>query len=643
LPVSGRSDRSPWRPATQLLRLALSLLWDPLDPYRLLEFLTHPLCPVGQPIRGRLAKVVAQAPGIHGADWERTVERARAEAVVSAGGDPGAGEAVQAQVDTWIAVSRFGHMPGAPTRVLAEHCRRVAGWAAERGRAPGLGDAQRQSFLAAQQQAVGAAQALEALATSGASTLPRLQLDRLIDQVTAVGTARPGAEEECGHVHLLGQAGAAIDAVPRIWWWDFCAPVLPRRWPWTPSELAQLRGRRADLPGVGTALRLSARAWLRPFLAAKEQLMLVMPRRRAGEPFVPHPLWDRIVALASQTPPPSVDVDRALESGDLPHWLSLRWSRVTHRPLPSLRRWWRLADGRQLTGRSVESFSSLESFVNAPHRWVLRYKARLEPGSLAAIPEGNRQRGALLHRLVEWLFSSGELDWRTADPEALRRWVDDRLPVLLQQEGANYLLPGKRREVEELRATAVAAAWALLGHLRGAGVGAVRVEAPVAGRFRGGRLAGRIDLMVSGKSAGEAVVDLKWGGFNHRCAELSENRHLQLAAYAAMRGQLTGCWPDQAYFVLEEGRMAAQDGRYFPRADRCAPAGDRAGALDLWAAFEQTWAWRREQLDRGCIELNVEGTTPDEASKPPQGALPVTRANDRFDDYIRLLGWPEEA
>ena len=49
------------------------------------------------------------------------------------------------------------------------------------------------------------------------------------------------------------------------------------------------------------------------------------------------------------------------------------------------------------------------------------------------------------------------------------------------------------------------------------------------------------------------------------------------------------------------------------------------------------------QLDAGRIELNIEGTEPDEQSLPPQGALPVAEASDRFDDYIVLTGWPEGA
>ncbi|MCU0256560.1 MAG: hypothetical protein MUF60_07435, partial [Vicinamibacterales bacterium] len=67
LPVAGLAERSPWRAASQVLRLALNLLWAPLDPSCLLEFLTLPVSPIDDPMRLRLARVVADAPGIGGA------------------------------------------------------------------------------------------------------------------------------------------------------------------------------------------------------------------------------------------------------------------------------------------------------------------------------------------------------------------------------------------------------------------------------------------------------------------------------------------------------------------------------------------------------------------------------------------------
>jgi hypothetical protein len=274
---------------------------------------------------------------------------------------------------------------------------------------------------------------------------------------------------------------------------------------------------------------------------------------------------------------------------------------------------------------------------------VLRYKARLLPGSLAHIAAANRQKGALLHRLMEQFFADPGIDWRTADQASVGRWLAAQFPCLLAEEGANYLLPGKQREAQALQETASRAAWSLLTQLRAAAVVSVRMEQPETGAFCGGRLGGRIDMLIMASGGREAVVDLKWGSFRHRCAELRDNAQLQLAVYAKLRRDATGQWPSQAYFILDEGRLASQDKGFFPGAQVCEPARGTGGTPALWLAFERTWAWRRAQLDQGRIEVIVERTTPDADSAPPDDALPIAEPNERFDDYSQLVGWPEEA
>ncbi len=643
LPISGRADASQWRPAAQVLRLALSLLWNPLDPHRLLEFLTHPVCPVRQPMRLRLASVVASTPGVGGLDWDRVIDEARADVVAKTNGKPGAGEVVDELVRTWLVLPRFDPANGAPTTVLGEHAALVARWAAAQANNQNIEGAQRSSFLAAQKQANSAAEAIDEIARGGVDVLPRLQLERLLDQVTALGAVRPDLGAECGHIHVIRDAAAAIRPVDRIVWWDFSSPDLPRKWAWTPDEIVQLRKHGADLPSIDTMLQFAAKSWLRPVMAATRQLVLFMPRRRGHKEFAHHPLLDQILALAKDGQIPTLDLDWALDEGEIPPWISVGGRIVEHQGLPRQRRWWGLADGELLGKRELESYSSLNSFVHVPHQWVLRYKARLFPGSLAKIPEGNRQKGSLLHRLFEWLFTSSKIDWRATSQTSLQRWIGRYLPILLEQEGANYLLPGKAREAEDLRTVAVDAAWALIRHLRAARIDSVRMEKYVEGTYPGGRLGGRIDMLVSGPEKHEAVLDLKWRGFKYRCAEMRENQQLQLAVYAVMRRQSTRRWPSQAYFILEDSRMVAQDNHYFSRATVCAPAGEYANTAALWAGFEESWIWRRKQLDQGIIEVNVAGTEPDEHSIPPEGGLPIAEANVRFDDYIALTGWPEGA
>ena len=66
----GFRDASAFRPTLQVLPLALEILWEPLNFYGLLQFLTHPICPVPGYARRKLAGKLAEKPGIGGTSWE---------------------------------------------------------------------------------------------------------------------------------------------------------------------------------------------------------------------------------------------------------------------------------------------------------------------------------------------------------------------------------------------------------------------------------------------------------------------------------------------------------------------------------------------------------------------------------------------
>jgi hypothetical protein len=120
--------------------------------------------------------------------------------------------------------------------------------------------------------------------------------------------------------------------------------------------------------------------------------------------------------------------------------------------------------------------------------------------------------------------------------------------------------------------------------------------------------------------------------------------HLQLAVYAHLRKQMTKSpqWPPQAYFVIEDAQVLAQDNGAFPKAVLY-PADNGETTQDLWRRFEATWKWRRAQLDKGLVEVTVEGTEPDGDSDPPENGLVFQDVYNRFNDYPVFTGWGEDA
>ncbi len=132
-PVLGLSVRSTQRPVLQTLALALALRWEPLDPRDLLAFLIHPVSPVDDGLRARLARAVAERPGIGGAEWNRAIKEHReflAKKFASdASGLQKALKQVEESLSKWIVVPRFDAQTGAPGSELAETCAAMVPWA----------------------------------------------------------------------------------------------------------------------------------------------------------------------------------------------------------------------------------------------------------------------------------------------------------------------------------------------------------------------------------------------------------------------------------------------------------------------------------------------------------------------------------
>ena len=63
-------------------------------------------------------------------------------------------------------------------------------------------------------------------------------------------------------------------------------------------------------------------------------------------------------------------------------------------------------------------------------------------------------------------------------------------------------------------------------------------------------------------------------------------------------------------------------------------------AIEAWRGELAGW---RAQLDKGLVEVTVEGTEPDGDSDPPENGLEFQDVYNRFNEYPVLTGWGEDA
>jgi ATP-dependent helicase/nuclease subunit B len=650
LPRAGFAHYSRFRAVTQALKLALGLVWDPVSPHLLLQFLLHPVGPLPSHVRAALADAVAAEPGVGGHAWREAVRRigeaaARRErdagpAARSAGAS--GAETLRDEIRYWLECERYAPATGAPIAVLIERVERVTTWLA--GRLHGAArSVDADLYAAANAQGEALIAALSSFAERGARSVARIALEQLVDEVASRGTD-PAIFAQANHVAATTAPATVTSAWRTVIWWDMSAPPPPPPDPWSETELTELRAEGVALLPAAERIRVRNRAWRRPFMNAREQLILVVHDREQGR----HPLFSRLTALTDGYTEIRVE-DVLLDGADggVIDALRVATDPLPPLPLPAPRRWWTLPSDCRLAPRAKESYTSLEKLIYHPHEWVLGYPARLTRGRAANLSDGPLLFGNLAHRLLQMYFAAP--DWAARDAGAVERWLADTLGRLIETEGAVLTEPGMGVTREFVAATLESALKQLLRHFERGGIEHVAAEqwhevpltefvlhgdkCPVA-------LCGAIDLVLTDRRGRETVLDVKWSGEGRRGAELEGNRALQLAAYAFMRKSATRSarWPAQAYFIVKTGNILAHDTVVFPDAVPFAPpSGD--GAAELWMRAEAALRWRWRQLVDGVIEVNAEGTEPDAGSEPPAGALDTQVPPDPFDEFARLAGW----
>ena len=616
LPRQGLKEASAFRPALQVLPLVLELLWDPPNFYALVQFLTHSVCPIRGYARRRLAEKVADAPGIGGAYWQRTL----AEIDKHYGAEQA--PKVREQIAAWIEHTRFPSEFGALLDAVIERVERLADFFRQRLGEPDT--AQRLAFHAGFGQCKACLESLKGLQVQGANRIRPRQLQKLVAQATANGSDNPLWPAEVGAGQVVSQPGAVIEPVERVIWWRLAMPVLPGSDPWSASEVRALRQAGTVLAEVADRLDRAAHDWLRPMMAAQEQLVLVLPP--PGEEV--HPLWQMIGAVVDQAR--TIDLETLLLTG------AETMTAVASVLLPAPKRWWQLPDDVAIALRPKESFSSLEQLLFNPNQWLLRYPAKLQPSRIVSMGGDFRMLGNLAHGLIEQYFlHPSALVMSEAEFDV---WFAESFSVLVDQEGAILRSPGRGADLEGFRYRLHHSMRSLRYQVAKAGMVQVLPERGVAGQFPGGELAGSADLVMRNGRGERAIVDMKWSGIKKFPDKLKRNRHLQLAIYAELLRQETGAWPSVAYYILDRARFLAPDDRAFPDAE-VVPSADGENTAQLWQRFLATWRWRVAQIQSGQIEVVLDAIPATEDSEPPAEAMTMETLNEAYNDYRALAGW----
>ena len=604
---------SQLRPALQALSLALELCWDPVDMNRLLDFLTHPVGPFSRAARSKLARAVANQPGIGGEAWTTVKNR------IAAGDDA---QEVTNEITFWLESERWSRTVGVPLDALITRVDRMQ--EAMRRRLSGE-SADAASFVAAHSQCAAVQEALIELARQGMATLLPRQVEQLVAHATPAGATNPTAVSQVGCMRSTSTAAACIEAADEVIWWMPSTPALPSPLPWSPAEVNALTQSGVQLRDPARELVSLALKWLRPLLAARKRFIIVCPP--PGTEI--HPIRQLIKKLVPDIESTSLDLDTALNST----LLGVTAEVLAPQALPAIPRHIQLPHPVQL-GDASQSFTTLNELFNDAALFVLKRVAKLDPTSVLGVDEGNRLLGILAHRVLEKLFAhNNALSWSNADAVA---WFRAEADSLLLTEGAVLLMQGAGVTQQHFRKVCERAIGSLLDHLRLAGAIQVQTEVEFRGTLGAVPLIGKIDLLVTLGDKRTVAVDIKWRSDTYYAGLLRSGEHLQLALYSSLIEQTSGVAPAAlGYFILESGGLYITAADIFPKAQVRRPP-DGVTVSNLLDRARTTWEWRKQQLDAGTIEVVPED--PSDEFQGPEGTLPVNGPNKWDRDHLILLG-----
>ena len=548
LPTMGVVAWSRAHPVLQVLPLALSLCWRPVDPQLLLDFLAIPAGPIPRRAAMRLADALGEQPGLGSTGWEKIVAELCSEA-----NDPDG--KTRRRLDDWLYGERVTRGREIPARLVRERCGMVAQWATGRATLLAEDDSNNPAEVEAFRVAAGQAAMLGELAESQGKHLTEPQLARLIEEALASGVeSEPFIEAEGGptRVRSLAEIDAPYDRL--VWLGLGTEDAQACRW--STHQLRQLQDAGIDIDDGSTALSAQRSSEARGFCRIRESFLAMLLPQDIEKRW--HPIWLAVRGLLSEEhrdEPPVIDDLVAENNTDALIPFTFQTSEASVIPPQPARPLWEIPS-ELLRDRETVSASELESRLGCPLKWTFKYQAKLYPSSIAQLPDNFLLKGNFSHSIFEQVFGGGgELPGAEEAVAQVRQVFDERIGL----DAAPLAQPDQLLERQRLRGELEHATRVLINTLAAGGYRIVELEAELSGQAFGKRLQGQIDCLAE-RDGEEAIIDFKYGGRTKYRRLIGEGKAVQLATYAYSRSSQNGRFPAVAYLVLSDGLFLTPSG-----------------------------------------------------------------------------------
>ena len=213
LPGLGVQTVSLSRPALQLLKLATSFLWNPLDPYKVLEFVSLSIQPLEKDLAYSIAQQIAQSPGLQSDAWNAQISR-YFKSLEDKGVDSEEIRRIRRDFEFWFNRERYPSEAKVPKENAVELFTYLELWANQQLK-DGIGESTPMLLLALQAGKI--RQLLEELSET---ELAALDLERVVRTIYEPAPLQI-FQKQRGALPIILQANALWGDAEKSIWWNF--------------------------------------------------------------------------------------------------------------------------------------------------------------------------------------------------------------------------------------------------------------------------------------------------------------------------------------------------------------------------------------------------------------------------------------
>jgi ATP-dependent helicase/nuclease subunit B len=638
LPSMGIPSASLARPTLQIIKLMDAFLWEPIDPFKIMEFVSLAIKPLHDELATVIANVMAETPGIHGERWNRDVyhffDTLEARAATDTNIDV---QKVRGEYSFWFERKRYpagGSIPRSEPIALYSYIHR---WA--RKAYDSMPDTF-QSLLVLAEQARRVCDILEALPDEE-STLTALRLERIVRSIyqPAPVVFVPAQKAHAKHVF---HEGGIVEPEEEILWWGFQRTLAPPLYDtWRLAERQYLYAHGGVLLDTPTRrLEVYRYTMLLPIMRCRKRLLLVYTSMYGGSNTDPHFLNNYLEAIFDNWKQQIWYIDRS----DTPPQWARTWALPTTLPLPKRlfpapRPYIQLPADVHISLREEESYSSLESLFYYPYQWVFRHKLELRKSAILSIVDPNTLKGNLAHSIFQHIFLKESIHtWKREQVEA---WFKSNMYWFLKRQGATLLMYGQEPEQLQFKNKLVDAVWILIKMIQNNNWKIYGVEKNLQGRFCNIGIKGIADLVLENAQGQKCVVDMKWTSNSNKYQELIKSgEDLQLILYARLLDD-DDTWAHTAYYIINRTVAYSRNNDAFKEAKALASDTNYIEVCKtIYHQMEKTLDWRIQQLQQGLIEIRTEHTAQALEQENPANVLDLLemkKTNAKYDHFKTLI------